>query len=71
MSSAYPDSSLINRLKREINDFYSLKENQVSLGMLSCFWRLTLLEWTRPEKASLFHSCLYNNFESAVCRILQ
>jgi len=44
--------TLVNRLKKEITKYYSLKEDQFSL------------EWTRPEQASLFHSCLYNDFNS-------
>jgi len=44
--------TLIGEMKNYIDDFYSLKENKLSI------------EWSLPEQASLFHSCLYYNNKS-------
>ncbi len=51
---ALQTTTLISLMKDHIKDFYSLKENQYSL------------EWTRPEQASLYHSCLYYDDSSGV-----
>lgn len=53
--------TLINYMKNYMKDYLSLKENQNSLGKINkikCVF-IYFKEWSRPEQASLFHSCLY------------